>query len=113
MEFEDHCIEFLKKQHFTIIDRSKIRQANIGDKGCDILASKTLNRQESLFVVQVEIWKKSVGSAVMREIEGTQKLQGATDSCVIRWSGFTDIAIETANDLGVLLFDGGYIGASS
>jgi hypothetical protein len=113
MQFEDHCIEFLKKQHFTIIDRSKFRQANIGDEGCDILASKILNKQDSLFVVQVKFWQKSVGPAVIREIEGTKKLWGATDSCVISWSGFTDIAIETANELGVLLFDGGHIGVSS
>jgi hypothetical protein len=49
---------------------------------------------------------RAVNPDVIRECEGTKKIYDASAHCVISATGFFQVAIETADKLGILLFSG-------
>jgi hypothetical protein len=99
-EFEDFCTSWLKSSGFEEAARAS------RDKGVDITAFSTEERETIVWAVQCKHWSKKVGPNVVRELEGARKSRDADRAMLIVSSAFTPAAIQTANELGIRLVDG-------
>ncbi len=99
-EFEQHCTRWLSSMGFDEVARASV------DQGVDITALKGSGPLQK-WVIQCKHWKKKIGPEIVRELEGARTLRRADRAMLIASSAFTAGAIETADQLGIELVDGG------
>ena len=78
----------------------------VGDDGVDVLA---YDKSQRRIAIQCKRYEKPVGSPIIREMKGAQKLNKCDASLVVTTSRFTSAARRTAGQLNVGLIDGNNI----
>ena len=97
-QFEQYCCYLLKKNGYHNVEITK----KSGDYGIDILATKRGRK----YAIQCKRYLSSVGNHAVQEAYSGKDFYNCDVAVVMTNSSFTPAAIETAQKLHVLLWDG-------
>ncbi len=100
-EFELFCADLLKKRGFIEVEVTKAS----GDYGIDILAEK----EGVTYAIQCKRYNSPVGVKAVQEVYAGRDYYDRMVGVVMTNQYFTAPAVEAADRLKILLWDGGYI----
>lgn len=98
MEFEEYCVQLLKKLGFISVQRTP----GSGDQGVDIIA----NKDDIKYAIQCKRYATPVGNNSVQQVVAGKKLYKCHVAVVLTNSSFTDSAKELARVNNCLLWDG-------
>ena len=100
-EFEEYCASILSKNDFEQIEVTR----SSGDQGIDIIAYS----QGVKYGIQCKFYSKPVGNKAVQEAFAGKQFYKCHVVIVLTNNKFTKSAIELADSLGVVLWDGGVL----
>ncbi len=100
-EFEQYCARLLERNGYTKVKTTP----GSGDHGVDLLAEK----DHLTFAFQCKYYSSPVGNAAVQQVYSGKSIYKRNIGVVITNSTFTKQAIDDAEKLGILLWDGDMI----
>ncbi|MGG3471514.1 restriction endonuclease [Neobacillus pocheonensis] len=98
-EFEDYLTVFFKDLGYKVEDH----QGGKGDKGADKILIEPVTRKR--ICVQAKCWGKNISFSAVQEIFTAKSLYECDEAWIITNRGFTKQVRETADELGIDLWD--------
>lgn len=98
LEFEEYCASLLSKNNFEQVEVT----SSSGDQGIDIIAYS----QGVKYGIQCKFYSKPVGNKAVQEAFAGKNFYKCHVAIVLTNNKFTKSAIELADSLGVVLWDG-------
>lgn len=100
-EFEEYCANLLKLNGFSSVEITKAS----GDQGIDIIAYK----HEIKYGIQCKLYSKPVGNSAVQEVYAGKDFYNCNVGVVLTNNTFTASAIELAEKVGIILWDGKFL----
>lgn len=100
-EFEEYCADLLKLNGFSSVEITKAS----GDQGIDIVAFK----HEIKYGIQCKLYSKPVGNSAVQEAYAGKDFYNCNVGVVLTNNTFTASAVELAEKIGIILWDGNYL----
>ena len=97
-EFEKYCAHLLSKNQFSSVSVTK----DSGDQGIDIIAYKNNVK----YGIQCKLYSSHVGNSAVQQAYSGKDFYKCQIGVVLTNNEFTDSAIELANALGIILWNG-------
>lgn len=100
-EFEEYCANLLKLNGFSSVETTKTS----GDQGIDIIAFK----HGVKYGIQCKLYSKPVGNSAVQEAYAGKDFYNCNIGIVLTNNTFTASAVELAEKIGIVLWDGNYL----
>ena len=101
LDFEYYCAELLRNRGFIEVEVTK----SSGDYGIDILAEK----EGVTYAIQCKRYNGPVGVKAVQEAYAGRDFYDRMVGCVLTNQNFTQPAVDAAQKLKILLWDGDYL----